>query len=105
MIGRPGEPARYGALHQQMKLLPNLDYLGEQPIERVNSEIAASDVLVTTSYEGFPNTFIQAWLRGVPVVSNGVDPDLTGTLVQSSSRPSRPWPRRAWVPASPARVG
>jgi glycosyltransferase involved in cell wall biosynthesis len=76
MIGRPGEPAQYGALHQKMKSLPNLEYLGEQPIERVNSEIAASDVLVTTSaYEGFPNTFIQAWLRGVPVVSNRVDPD------------------------------
>jgi glycosyltransferase involved in cell wall biosynthesis len=76
MIGRPGEPAQYGALHQKMKSLPNLDYLGEQPIERVNSEIAASDVLVTTSaYEGFPNTFIQAWLRGVPVLSNRVDPD------------------------------
>ena len=75
MIGRRGDEQRYGTLHQRMDRLRNLVYLGEQPIERVNQEIAASDVLVCTSaYEGFPNTFIQAWLRGVPVVST-VDPD------------------------------
>ena len=56
--------------------LPNLSYLGELPIEKVNQEIAQSDVFVNTSAgEGFPNTFVQAWLRGVPVVSCFVDPD------------------------------
>lgn len=76
MIGRPGDPKRYAALHERIARLPNLRYLGELPLERVNEEIAASDVLVNTStLEGFPNTFIQAWLRGVPVVSTRVDPD------------------------------
>jgi glycosyltransferase involved in cell wall biosynthesis len=54
----------------------NITYLGELSIERVNEEIAQSDIFVnTSSEEGFPNTFIQAWMRGVPVVSCFVDPD------------------------------
>lgn len=76
MIGRPGEPGQYDALMARIARLPNLSYLGEQALENVNREMAASDVLVCTSLaEGFPNTFIQAWLRGVPVLSVRVDPD------------------------------
>lgn len=76
MIGRPGPAARFAALHERIAKLPNLRYLGELPIERVEEELAASDLFVNTSlWEGFPNTFIQAWLRGVPVVSCFVDPD------------------------------
>jgi len=75
MIGRDGGP-QYRALHQRMRGLPNLVFLGELPLERVEAEIAASHVMVnTSSIEGFPNTFIQAWLRGLPVVSSLVDPD------------------------------
>jgi len=76
MIGRPGDTERYRTLHERIAHLPNMTYLGELSIERVNDEIANSDVLVNTSFaEGFPNTFIQAWLRGVPVLSWRVDPD------------------------------
>jgi glycosyltransferase involved in cell wall biosynthesis len=76
MIGRPGDPKRYSDLHARIRSLPNFRYLGELPIERVNEEIAISDLFVNTSSgEGFPNTFVQAWLRGVPVVSCFVDPD------------------------------
>jgi len=54
----------------------NLEYLGEKPIEDVNKVLCGAHVFVNTSkYEGFPNTFIQAWLRKVPVVSLNVDPD------------------------------
>jgi glycosyltransferase involved in cell wall biosynthesis len=75
MIGRAGGQA-YARLHERMKQLGNLEYLGELPIERVNEELARSDIFVnTSSAEGFPNTFIQAWLRGTPVVSCFVDPD------------------------------
>jgi glycosyltransferase involved in cell wall biosynthesis len=76
MIGRPGEPSQYGSLHARIKRMRNLEILGELPLERVDQEIASSDILVnTSSAEGFSNTFIQAWLRGVPVVSLNVDPD------------------------------
>jgi glycosyltransferase involved in cell wall biosynthesis len=75
MIGRAGAK-EYARLHVRMKRLRNLEYLGEVPIERVNEELARSHIFVnTSSAEGFPNTFIQAWLRGTPVVSCFVDPD------------------------------
>ncbi len=75
MIGRSGRRG-YSQLHERMKRLHNLKYLGELPIERVNEELSVSDIFVnTSSSEGFPNTFIQAWLCCVPVVSCFVDPD------------------------------
>lgn len=75
MIGRPGGD-EFEALRDRIASLRNLKFLGEQPVERVDSEIAMSHLLVNTSkFEGYPNTFIQAWLRGVPVLSVTVDPD------------------------------
>ena len=76
IIGRPGDPERYRALHERIGRLANVRYMGELTVDQVNEEIASSDLLVNTSFaEGFPNTFIQAWLRAVPVVSWRVDPD------------------------------
>lgn len=54
----------------------NVRYLGELPQQLVNDRLCRAHVLVNTSdYEGFPNTFVQAWLRGVPVLSLHADPD------------------------------
>ena len=54
----------------------NFQYLGRCTQSEVNSLLADSHILVSTSrQEGFPNTFIQAWMRNVPVVSLDVDPD------------------------------
>jgi glycosyltransferase involved in cell wall biosynthesis len=55
---------------------PNLSYLGAKSQEEVNALLAGAHIFVNTSlHEGFPNTFIQAWLRDVAVVSLHVDPD------------------------------
>ncbi len=54
----------------------NLEYLGALSQAEVNGVLEHTDLLVNTSdYEGFSNTFIQAWMRRVPVVSLRVDPD------------------------------
>ena len=59
-----------------MEQTPNLQYLGPKTQEEVNNLLAKSHVFVNTSErEGFPNTFIQAWFRKVPVVSLTVNPD------------------------------
>ncbi len=55
---------------------PNLEYRGALSQTEVNTLLEHTDLLVNTSdYEGFSNTFIQAWMRRVPVVSLRVDPD------------------------------
>ena len=56
---------------------PNFHYLGAMPIDRVNAMIEQSDLLIGTSLpvEGFPNSYIQAWLRGVPTVSYSYELD------------------------------
>jgi glycosyltransferase involved in cell wall biosynthesis len=55
---------------------PNLEYRGAVSQAEVNTLLEHTDLLVNTSdYEGFSNTFIQAWMRRVPVVSLRVDPD------------------------------
>jgi glycosyltransferase involved in cell wall biosynthesis len=54
----------------------NLQYAGRLPQEEVNALLARAAVFVNTStQEGFPNTFIQAWQRGAVVCSLSVDPD------------------------------
>ena len=53
----------------------NFEYLGKLSQLEVNDYIENSDLFVNTSIlEGFPNTFIQSWMRGVPVMSMCIDP-------------------------------
>ena len=64
------------ALMAQIRQAKNLDYLGPLPQAEINQLFARAHIFVNTSkWEGFPNTFIQAWMREVAVVSLTVDPD------------------------------
>ncbi len=61
---------------RSIKAVDGLRYLGLLDQEEVNRELANTHLLVNTSvYEGFSNTFIQAWMQCVPVVSLNVNPD------------------------------
>jgi glycosyltransferase involved in cell wall biosynthesis len=55
--------------------LHNLFYIGHLPLRKVEEQFDYVQALInTSSVEGFPNTFLQAWSRGMPVFSF-VDPD------------------------------
>ena len=55
--------------------VPNLTLLGAQPRDRIDDLLARALCLCCTSErEGFPNTFLEAWSHGCPVVTTW-DPD------------------------------
>ncbi|MBV8804156.1 MAG: glycosyltransferase family 4 protein, partial [Sinobacteraceae bacterium] len=71
-----GEKQWADEIQQRIGRTPNVQYLGVRSQSEVNALLARSHLFVNTSqHEGFPNTFIQAWMREVPVVSLQVDPD------------------------------
>jgi len=63
-------------VEQESKKLPNFKYRGFAPPSEVDIFYKRASILVNTSiYEGFPMSFIQAWLNYTPIVSLNVDPD------------------------------
>jgi glycosyltransferase involved in cell wall biosynthesis len=77
LCGGPGEDAALAAaVATRAAGLPNVHDAGFVPYAEMAAHFARARLLVNTStYEGFPNTFILAWLHGALVVSLGVDPD------------------------------
>lgn len=77
----------YNKIEQQASEVNNLSFLGAQPFDKVNAILSESRLLVCTSeFEGFPNTFLQAWSQSIPVVSTVNPSDLVskyhlGTIV------------------------
>ncbi|WP_135366064.1 glycosyltransferase family 4 protein [Halosimplex halophilum] len=69
-----GEYAR--TVVDRAESLPNVEYLGVVPPDEIHSEYRQARAVISTSaYEGFPNTFLEAWRQGTPVVSLSVDPE------------------------------
>jgi hypothetical protein len=72
--GRPkGErfrPGYYEGIRDRAAKLPNVEFTGFLPLAQVEPWFDRARVLVSPSvYEGMPNVFLQAWARGVPIVS------------------------------------
>jgi glycosyltransferase involved in cell wall biosynthesis len=77
MIGGPATDSEhyFRETKKRAKSIRNLEFLGPVPYSDVNDYFATAKVFVNTSdIEGFPNTFLQAWIHGTPVVSF-FDPD------------------------------
>lgn len=77
MIGGslPGHEALFDNINKQSVNIDNLNVIGPIPYHDVNRFFLRAKVFINTSeWEGFPNSFLQAWIRGVPVVSF-FDPD------------------------------
>ncbi len=76
MLGRNNIPKKTFDIMTEVDKVRNLEWLGEVSNHEVNNFLSKSAVLVNTSREeGFPNIFIQAWMRSIPVVSLNIDPD------------------------------
>lgn len=71
MIGKPSRNTAWQKhLEAKIRFVKRLKYYGELDISEVNSILSRAHIFVNTSrFEGFANTFIQAWMRKVPVVS------------------------------------
>jgi glycosyltransferase involved in cell wall biosynthesis len=77
MIGGPDGRERElnEEVAKECAALPNMEFLGFQPFAQTEQYFDQCRVFINTSeMEGFPNTFLQSWRRGIPVISY-VDPD------------------------------
>jgi peptidoglycan/xylan/chitin deacetylase (PgdA/CDA1 family)/glycosyltransferase involved in cell wall biosynthesis len=68
--------ARLDALNEKAHHLPNLTLLEPLPHAALQERLGQAVALVSTSsIEGWPNTYLEAWSHGVPVLTLLVDPD------------------------------
>jgi glycosyltransferase involved in cell wall biosynthesis len=77
MIGgpQPGFGELFEQISQEAAAIPNFTFHGRVPYHDMDSMYAGARVFVNTSdNEGFPNSYLQAWIRGTPVVAF-FDPD------------------------------
>lgn len=73
----PGEAALYRDFTQRVAMHANVQFHGRLSYAKAAARYSRARLLVNTSdVEGFPNSYLQAWARGVPVVTL-IDPDGT----------------------------
>lgn len=67
--GRKAEEYARG-VREALAPLPNVEFRGFVPYAEADRVFDGARLLINTSiYEGFPNTFLQAWGRGIPTVA------------------------------------
>jgi glycosyltransferase involved in cell wall biosynthesis len=63
-------------IKHEAESIPNLEFKGFIPLSRIEEFFKEASIFVNTSTnEGFPNTFLQAWANYTPVISLNIDPD------------------------------
>jgi glycosyltransferase involved in cell wall biosynthesis len=74
--GHRSPPGYSERMIEELRRVPNIDYLGQVAPGRAIEIIGDAALLLSTSDgEGFPSVFLEAWAHGTPVVSLVVDPD------------------------------
>ncbi len=76
VVGERGDGSAYGEnLLARAESLDNVTLHGRVPHAEIGRFYEQASLLACTShYEGYPNTFMEAWARGIPTVAT-VDPD------------------------------
>lgn len=77
MAGGPyaSQPELFEKTKNEAKKLPNFQFLGSVPHRQTADLFSRAKLFLNTSeLEGFPNTYLQAWANGTPVVAT-FDPD------------------------------
>jgi len=65
----------YQDMEKRAKNIDNLEFVGFVPPFKMDEHYQQACLLVnTSSAEGFPMTFLEAWAHGLPVVTLGIDP-------------------------------
>lgn len=73
---RPGWEQLAQEVSNRARSMPNLRLCAPRPRNELLGLYARAVAVVNTSkFEGFPNTFMEAWACGVPTLSLNVDPD------------------------------
>lgn len=68
--------ADYLSLTREARKVKNLRFIKYVPFNQIEEYFEKAICFVNTSlYEGFPNTFVQATMKGVPIISLTVNPD------------------------------
>ncbi len=68
-------PSLFDEVKREAQALPNVRFLGQVPYHDVSALFERARLLVGTSeIEGMPNTYLQAWSHGAPVVAY-LDPE------------------------------
>ena len=107
----PGSESLYAAVRAQAAKLANVRFHGPVPYHEVGEFYERARVFVGTSeIEGFPNTYLQAWSRGTPVVAfldpeqliarNGMGRAVTSVSEMCAAIATLNGDARAWEAAS-----
>ena len=78
MIAKPiiGDDGYHSRLRSEAQDISNLEFIGGVPPDSIHEYYNQNKILVNTSdYEGFPNTFLEAWRYETPVLSHSFDLD------------------------------
>lgn len=77
MVGGNANKILFEACKKEAEKIPNLEFLGGKPFNEVNEIFTHARCFICTStMEGFPNTFLQAWSNDIPVLSTFAPSDL-----------------------------
>jgi len=78
MIGGESEREKklFNDIKREVNTISNLEFLGFVPHHKIEKYYEEASLFINTSQiEGFPNTFLEAWINSTPVISLNVDPD------------------------------